>query len=184
MYTTLIAHRKPLKCPLGALAFYFHYIHDVVDLTSKLNIDWTVNKTWWQVNNVFHCYSDWPRQVRLLHSSKSPTVPFSDHSLLNLFTKAFSRANFESHMKVHLARHLLGYQQEWLGWVFLSFSICFAYHKLFSVDPHQTSKLGWVRHQTYFDTYAPALPKEVCFVLPNEQVILNLLLGYSRGIRT
>ncbi len=46
---TLIAHHDPLKCPLAALAFYLHYIHDVFDLTSKLSIDWAVNKTWRQV---------------------------------------------------------------------------------------------------------------------------------------
>ncbi|KAJ7874800.1 hypothetical protein B0H14DRAFT_92324 [Mycena olivaceomarginata] len=27
------------------------------------------------------------------------------------------------------------------------------------VDPLETSKLGWVRGQTYMDTYAPAFPK-------------------------
>ena len=32
---------------------------------------------------------------------------------------------------------------------------------LFSVDPNSTAKLGWVRGETYFDTYAPALPKTV-----------------------
>jgi hypothetical protein len=30
-----------------------------------------------------------------------------------------------------------------------------------SVDGADTSKLGWVRGATYFDTYAPALPKKV-----------------------
>jgi hypothetical protein len=30
-----------------------------------------------------------------------------------------------------------------------------------SVDKADTSKLGWVRGATYFDTYAPALPKKV-----------------------
>lgn len=30
-----------------------------------------------------------------------------------------------------------------------------------SVDPHQTAKLGWKRGETYFDTYAPSLPKAV-----------------------
>ncbi|KAJ7913992.1 hypothetical protein B0H13DRAFT_2325714 [Mycena leptocephala] len=46
-------------------------------------------------------------------------------------------------MKAHLPRHLLGYRQDAMG-----------------VDGAETSKLGWVRGQTYFDTYAPALPKK------------------------
>lgn len=28
-----------------------------------------------------------------------------------------------------------------------------------SVDSRETSKMGWVRGETYLDTYAPALPK-------------------------
>jgi hypothetical protein len=35
-------------------------------------------------------------------------------------------------------------------------------HINLSVDSAETSKLGWVRGETYFDTYAPALPKTVC----------------------
>lgn len=34
-----------------------------------------------------------------------------------------------------------------------------------SVDPSITSRLGWVRGETYFDTYAPALPKEVSHII-------------------
>ncbi|KAF8185907.1 hypothetical protein K438DRAFT_1836487 [Mycena galopus ATCC 62051] len=45
-------------------------------------------------------------------------------------------------IKTHLPRHLLGYRQEAAG-----------------VDPLETSKLGWIRGQTYTDTYALALPK-------------------------
>lgn len=29
------------------------------------------------------------------------------------------------------------------------------------VDPLQTSRLGWTRGETYFDNYAPAIPKAV-----------------------
>jgi len=31
-----------------------------------------------------------------------------------------------------------------------------------SVDPNETAKMGWTRGLTYFDTYAPALPRHVC----------------------
>ncbi|KAJ7833402.1 hypothetical protein B0H13DRAFT_1914590 [Mycena leptocephala] len=61
--------------------------------------------------------------------------------------KAFVCAGFSSHMKAHLPRHLLGYKQEKMGFD--------------SVDKADTSKLGWVRGATYFDTHAPALPKKV-----------------------
>ncbi|KAJ7833401.1 hypothetical protein B0H13DRAFT_1914589 [Mycena leptocephala] len=57
------------------------------------------------------------------------------------------RASANSHMKAHLPRHLLGYKQEKMGFD--------------SVDKADTSKLGWVRGATYFDTHAPALPKKV-----------------------
>lgn len=31
----------------------------------------------------------------------------------------------------------------------------------YSVDPNATAKMGWTRGSTFFDTYAPALPKAV-----------------------
>ncbi|KAJ7768794.1 hypothetical protein B0H16DRAFT_1882008 [Mycena metata] len=82
------------------------------------------------------------RQIRVLHGPKSPTTPFNEQNLYNLISKAYVPAGFTSRLKAHLARHLLGYRQESMG-----------------VDPLETSKLGWVRGQTYMDTYAPALPK-------------------------
>ncbi|KAJ7046156.1 hypothetical protein C8F04DRAFT_938937 [Mycena alexandri] len=82
------------------------------------------------------------RQIRVLHGPKSPTTPFNEQNLYNLISKAYVHAGFTSRLKAHLARHLLGYRQESMG-----------------VDPLETSKLGWVRGQTYMDTYAPALPK-------------------------
>ncbi|KAJ7027044.1 hypothetical protein C8F04DRAFT_1399692 [Mycena alexandri] len=82
------------------------------------------------------------RQIRVLHGPKSPTTPFNEQNFYNLISKAYVHAGFTSRLKAHLARHLLGYRQESMG-----------------VDPLETSKLGWVRGQTYMDTYAPALPK-------------------------
>ncbi|KAF8816577.1 hypothetical protein BYT27DRAFT_7229903 [Phlegmacium glaucopus] len=129
VYTVFIAHLQPEMCPLGAFAFYHHYIHDMKDITGSVNIDWSINKSW--------------RQVRILHGQKSPTTPYNEQSLYNLYVKAFASAGFVSGIKAHLPRHILGYRQEKLG-----------------VDSQHTSKLGWTRGETYFDTYAPSLPKE------------------------
>jgi hypothetical protein len=46
-----IAHLRPELCPLGAFAFYHHYIHDVKNISGSLQIDWSVNKSWRQVIN-------------------------------------------------------------------------------------------------------------------------------------
>ncbi|KAJ7826943.1 hypothetical protein B0H13DRAFT_2440063 [Mycena leptocephala] len=73
---------------------------------------------------------------------KSPNT-YNEQNLYNLYRRAFVWAGFSAWMKVHLPRHLLGYKQEKTG-----------------VDGADTSKLGWVRVVTYFDTYAPALPKK------------------------
>ncbi|KAH9476570.1 hypothetical protein JR316_0010486 [Psilocybe cubensis] len=129
VYSVFIAHLDPVKCPLGAFAFYHHFLHDVIDITSALDINWSINKTW--------------RQVRVLHGKKSYATPYHEQSLYNLYVKAFSSAAFTSHLKAHLPRHILGYNQERMG-----------------VDPSVTSRMGWVRGETYYDTYAPALPKE------------------------
>ncbi|KAF8130928.1 hypothetical protein K438DRAFT_1643350, partial [Mycena galopus ATCC 62051] len=86
--------------------------------------------------------SSW-RQVRILHGPKSPVTPYSDQNLYNLYCRAYASAGFTSRLKAHLPRHLLGYRQEEQR-----------------VDPVHTSKLGWKRNETYFDTYAPALPKQ------------------------
>ncbi|KAJ7916427.1 hypothetical protein B0H13DRAFT_2449107 [Mycena leptocephala] len=128
-YSAFVANKNPEVCPLGAFAFYHHYIHDVMDVTSKLKIDWSINKSW--------------RQIRVLHGPKSPNTPYNEQNLYNLYCRAFVHAGFSSRMKAHLPRHLLGYKQEKMG-----------------VDKADTSKLGWVRGATYFDTYAPALPKK------------------------
>lgn len=53
-----------------------------------------------------------------------------------------------------------------------------------SVDPHSTAKLGWVRGETYFDTYAPALPKTVsngsiAYLLALGSITARLFLGHT-----
>ncbi|KAJ7920427.1 hypothetical protein B0H13DRAFT_2319481 [Mycena leptocephala] len=121
-YSAFVTNENPEVCPLGAFAFYHHYIHDVMDVASKLKIDWS---------------------IRVLHGPKSPNTPYNEQNLYNLYCRAFVCAGFSSHMKAHLPRHLLGYKQEKMG-----------------VDKADTSKLGWVRGATYFDTHAPALPKK------------------------
>ncbi|KAJ6453900.1 hypothetical protein C8R47DRAFT_934035, partial [Mycena vitilis] len=129
VYSAFIANKNPEMCPLGAFAFYHHYLHDVFDVSAKLKIDWAVNKSW--------------RQVRVLHGPTSPNTPYNEQNLYNLFCRDYSVAGFSARMKAHLPRHLLGYRQEAMG-----------------VEGSETSKLGWTRGQTYFDTYAPALPKK------------------------
>lgn len=48
----------------------------------------------------------------------------------------------------------------------------------FRVDPVQTAKLGWVRGETYFDTYMPAMPKAVRL---NDEVPVYLILPCYLG---
>ncbi|KAF8800373.1 hypothetical protein BYT27DRAFT_7117820 [Phlegmacium glaucopus] len=126
-YTCFIAHRDPEMCLIGALAFFLHYLHDVVRIEEKYDVDYTSNKSW--------------RAIRLLHGS-SALVQYNETALQNLFVQSYKKAGVESRIKVHLARHMLGYHQEKMG-----------------VQADQTSKLGWSR-DTYMNTYAPSLPKQ------------------------
>ncbi|KAK6966739.1 hypothetical protein R3P38DRAFT_3299484 [Favolaschia claudopus] len=129
VYSTFIAHLHPEKCPLGAFAIFLHWLYDVRELPSVMDIDFSVNKTW--------------RQVRILHGPKAPTVPFNEQNLYNLYCKAYKEARFSSRLKAHLPRHLLGYRQYEMN-----------------VDSEETSKMGWVRSQTYADVYSPAMPRK------------------------
>ncbi|KAJ7125542.1 hypothetical protein C8R43DRAFT_1240832 [Mycena crocata] len=99
-YTTFIAHRNAEVCPLGAMAFYHHWLHDHYELTKKMSIDWAVNKSW--------------RNIRLLFGS-DPTVPYNENSLYNLYCLAYKKSDFEFNIKQHLPRHMLGYLQERMG---------------------------------------------------------------------
>ncbi|KAJ7268279.1 hypothetical protein C8J57DRAFT_1227995 [Mycena rebaudengoi] len=125
-YTTFIAHRNPEVCPLGTMVLYFHWLHDLYELPKKMSIDWESNKSW--------------QHIRLLFGA-DPVVPYNENSLYSLYCMAYKKSNFESNIKQHLPRHMLGYLQEKMG-----------------VDSSDTAKLGWSRG-TYMDTYAPALPK-------------------------
>ncbi|KAF9474955.1 hypothetical protein BDN70DRAFT_814884, partial [Pholiota conissans] len=129
VYTGFIPHRQPERCPVGAFALFLHYIHDYKNLTEVMKIDWFVNKSW--------------RQIRVLHGPRSPTTPYHEQSLYNLYVRAFHRANFSSSIKQHLPRHILGFRQEAMG-----------------VNPQETAKLGWERGKTYENNYKPPLPKE------------------------
>ncbi|KAJ7154733.1 hypothetical protein C8R46DRAFT_442730 [Mycena filopes] len=86
--------------------------------------------------------SSW-RNIRVLHGPKSFATPYNEQNLYNLYCRAYKFAGFSTRLKAHLPRHLLGYRQEEQR-----------------VDGTDTAKLGWKRGQTYFDTYAPALPKK------------------------
>lgn len=115
-----MAHENPLMCPLGALAMHFHQLFDHFGLAEKLDIDWQVNKTWRQVwwlryyDSMMCLMSN--TQVRLIWGS-SPTKTYTDSNLHNLYAKAFKKADFESGIKAHLPRHLIGYMQERYGYV-------------------------------------------------------------------
>jgi hypothetical protein len=43
----------------------------------------------------------------------NPVVPYNENSLYNLYCMAYN--NFESNIKQHLPRHMLGYLQEKMG---------------------------------------------------------------------
>ncbi|KAJ7756996.1 hypothetical protein B0H16DRAFT_1314634 [Mycena metata] len=86
--------------------------------------------------------SSW-RDIRILHGPKSPATPYNEQNFYNLICRAYLAVGFTTRLKAHLARHMLGYRQEEQR-----------------VDSNDTAKLGWKRGQTYFDTYAPALPRK------------------------
>lgn len=52
VYTVLMPHLEAHMCPISALAFSCHWMHDVKNLTEELNIDWALNKSWRQVGNL------------------------------------------------------------------------------------------------------------------------------------
>jgi hypothetical protein len=39
-------------CPLGAFAFYFHYIYDEKGIIDPMKLDYKVNKSWQQVCSI------------------------------------------------------------------------------------------------------------------------------------
>ncbi|KAJ7504735.1 hypothetical protein B0H11DRAFT_1709516, partial [Mycena galericulata] len=121
-----------LKPEMCPFGAFSLYFHWIHD---EKNITETMKIDWARNNS-------W-RLIRVLHGPKSPTTPFNKQNMYNMYCRAYKHAEVESHLKAHLPRHLLGYKQEALG-----------------VDPSETSRLGWVRGETYMDTYAPALPKK------------------------
>jgi hypothetical protein len=90
----------------------------------------------------------------------SPVVPYNESNLYNLYCQAYKKAGLASNIKAHLPRHMLGYLQAKLGRVVPPSAFLHTLTCLTSVNPEQTSKLGWSRN-VYMDTYSPALPKEV-----------------------
>ncbi|KAJ7181820.1 hypothetical protein C8R46DRAFT_1210130 [Mycena filopes] len=106
-YSAFIANKNAEMCPLGAFAFYQHYLHDEKEITKTSNVDWLRNSSW--------------RGIRVLHGPKSAAAPYNEQNLYNLYCHAYKEQR---------------------------------------VEGSDTAKLGWKRGQTYFDTYAPALPKK------------------------
>ncbi|KAF9487872.1 hypothetical protein BDN71DRAFT_1436531 [Pleurotus eryngii] len=60
----------------------------------------------------------------------------------HIMTQAYKKVGVHSHLKQHLAQHMLGYKQEQMG-----------------VDKNETSKLSWLR-DTYGNVYTSAFPKQ------------------------
>ncbi|KAJ7736388.1 hypothetical protein B0H14DRAFT_3612750, partial [Mycena olivaceomarginata] len=133
VYSVFIA---PEMCPLGAFAFYFHYIYDEKGIIDPTKLDYKVNKSIYDEKGIidptkldYKVNKSW-QQVRVLRGPKSPTTPFNEQNLHNLYCRAYAHAGFKSRLKAHLPRHLklLGYRQEL---------------EAADVDPLETSKLGW-----------------------------------------
>lgn len=67
-----IAHLLPEECPLGAVAFHQHFLHDAYKLTEKMKIDWEVNKSWREVsdsNNLFDNIDTATQNISLIGST-------------------------------------------------------------------------------------------------------------------
>ncbi|KAF9555338.1 hypothetical protein CPC08DRAFT_753114 [Agrocybe pediades] len=92
VYSFYIAHKDPTQDPLTSFSFLFNYLFDHCKIIEKYNMDFTVNKSW--------------RQFRVLAGQKSPTTPYNEQQLYNLYCKAFAHASFTSRLKQHLPRHL------------------------------------------------------------------------------
>ena len=102
---------------MGAIALLLHYLHDVMNLTKLMGINWERNSSWRAVRFTKSKKSATERlQIRILWG-KTPDVPYSEQCMYNLYARAFSKANFASKVKAHLPRHILGYRQEELGYV-------------------------------------------------------------------
>jgi hypothetical protein len=107
-------------------------------------------------------------KIRLLHGS-SALVQYNETALQNLFVQSYKKAGVESRIKVHLARHMLGYHQEKMGYAGSTSESknLQLTQDSYSVQADQTSKLGWSR-DTYMNTYAPSLPKQVRLLSPTK----------------
>lgn len=80
----------------------------------------------------------------LIHGSPA-TVPYHcETALQNLFVQSYKKAGVDSRIKVHLARHMLGYHQEKMGCVQFPKLILLSSAR-FRVNAEQSSKLGWSR---------------------------------------
>ncbi|KAJ7289679.1 hypothetical protein C8J57DRAFT_1213999 [Mycena rebaudengoi] len=114
--------------------------------------NWKSNKSWQNIRLLFGADPVVPYCIILINSTGGMTVTqifqfsnstrtkfyYNENSLYSLYCMAYKKSNFESNIKQHLPRHMLGYLQEKMG--------------------SDTAKLGWSRGM-YMDTYAPALPK-------------------------
>ncbi len=155
-------------CPIAALAFYLHYVHDVVGIEEKYGIDWTVNKSWRPVRQTF--YNDFTHHhPHRFGSSMDQMQPCSTTKLrfkISLFSRTRGlglRVGSRSILQgtcLDINRKGWGmYTKKVWKYRILTLSISDR------VEAEQTSKLGWSR-DTYQNTYAPALPKKVCDCIP------------------
>ncbi|KAJ3527219.1 hypothetical protein NMY22_g9867 [Coprinellus aureogranulatus] len=129
VYSVLIAHKLPERCPLAALGFLLHYMFDVSNIIEKEGLDFKLNKSF--------------RPIRVLQSGKDAKRPMASQGLFNLWSGSYLKGGIQYRLKQHLARHLMPYIQ-----------------RQFGVPADETSRMGWKRGQSFYDTYAPALPKQ------------------------
>ncbi|KAJ3833498.1 hypothetical protein F5878DRAFT_546479 [Lentinula raphanica] len=90
----------PLWDAIGSIIRKLHWMFDVYKIDTKKNIDWSVNRSW--------------GHIRILFGS-NPDHTYHSSNLYNIYCQAFKLAGFQSRIKQHLPRKVLGYRQEDMG---------------------------------------------------------------------
>ncbi|KAJ7237509.1 hypothetical protein C8J57DRAFT_1247075 [Mycena rebaudengoi] len=76
-YTTYIALRNPEVCPLGTMALYLHWLHDLYELPKKMSIDWESSKSWQNVDSSDIAKLGWSRGTYM--DTYAPALPKNVH---------------------------------------------------------------------------------------------------------
>jgi len=88
-----VRHGVTNICAMGAFALYLHYIHDVADVDTKYNIDYTVNKSWHAVSISVFLSHEILALISYRQNHCLPAIPLVvDHiDFILLFTIIFIR---------------------------------------------------------------------------------------------